>query len=186
MFVSTGNGTHTTVPPFNANTEYGESIVTFDLANGGLTPTDEFTSYNYQDLNDSDLDQGAGGVLMIPDQSGANPHILVEAGKEGRILVLNRDNLGGFNSGGTSNTNALQDITGEIGGMWATPAYWNGNVYIWASKDFPNYFHSRTEYWPTSQRASPPSTQPSPAHPSRYLPMGHRTASPGLCAQTST
>ncbi|MGA2652532.1 MAG: chitobiase/beta-hexosaminidase C-terminal domain-containing protein [Terracidiphilus sp.] len=140
MFVSTGNGTHTTVPPFNANTEYGESIVTFDLANGGLTPTDEFTSYNYQDLNDSDLDQGAGGVLMIPDQSGANPHILVEAGKEGRILVLNRDNLGGFNSGGTSNTNALQDITGEIGGMWATPAYWNGNVYIWASKDYPKLF----------------------------------------------
>jgi hypothetical protein len=140
MFVSTGNGTHTTVPPFNADTEYGESIVTFNLANGGLTPTDEFTSYNYQTLNDSDLDQGAGGVLMVPDQSGANPHILVEAGKEGRILVLNRDNLGGFNSGGSSNTNALQDITGEIGGMWATPAYWNGNVYIWASKDYPKLF----------------------------------------------
>ena len=140
MFVSTGNGTHTVVPPFNANTEYGESIVTFNLANGGLTPTDEFTSYNYQTLNDSDLDQGAGGVLMLPDQPGANPHILVNAGKEGRIIVLNRDNLGGFNSGGTSNTNALQDITGEIGGMWATPAYWNGNVYIWASKDYPKLF----------------------------------------------
>jgi hypothetical protein len=56
MFVSTGNGTHTTVPPFSASTEFGESIVTFNLANGGLTPTDSFTSYNHQDLNDADLD----------------------------------------------------------------------------------------------------------------------------------
>jgi hypothetical protein len=156
MFTSTGNGTHTVVPPFDANTEYGQSIVTFNLANGGLTPTDEFTSYNYQTLNDSDLDQGSGGVLMIPDQSGANPHILVEAGKEGRILVLNRDNLGGFNSGGSSNPNALQDIPpyipstngptsvpGQITqakGLWSTPAYWNGNVYIWAEYNSPMLF----------------------------------------------
>jgi hypothetical protein len=77
---------------------------------------------------------------MIPDQGGPNPHILVQAGKEGRILVLNRDNLGGLNADGTSNPNALQDITSEIGGMWATPAYWNGNVYIWASKDYPKLF----------------------------------------------
>ena len=25
-------------------------------------------------------------------------------------------------------------------GLWSTPAYWNGNVYMWASKDVPKLF----------------------------------------------
>src|SRR6202041_1849400 len=99
--------------------------------------TDAFTSFNSVSLDGADLDQGSGGILMVPDQGEPNPHILVQAGKEGRLLVLNRDNLGGNNTGGTSNPKALQDITGEIGGLWSTPAYWNGNVYIWGSKDYP-------------------------------------------------
>jgi hypothetical protein len=143
MFVSTGNngpGEVTNYPPMNSATQFGESIINFSLANGGLTPTDAFTSYNAKTLDDGDLDQGAGGVLMIPDQTGAHPHILVQAGKEGRILVLNRDSLGGNQTSGTSNTKALQDITGQIQGLWSTPAYWNGNVYIWGSKDYPKIF----------------------------------------------
>jgi len=143
MFVATGNGTHSTYPPFSANTELGQSIVDFSLANGGITPTDAFTSFNYQTLNDHDFDQGSGGVLMVPDQAGPNPHILVQAGKEGRILILNRDSLGGYMPGGTSNTNALQDIPGEMvsgNGLWNTPAYWNGNVYLWGSKSVPMLF----------------------------------------------
>ena len=136
MFLVTGNGTHSTYPPFDANTEYGESIVNFSLANGGLTPTDAFTAYNFQTLNNGDLDLGSGGVVMIPDQQGAYPHILVQEGKEGRIVVLNRDNLGGTAPAtGTANTNALQDIEGASKGLWSTPAYWNGNVYIWGSGD---------------------------------------------------
>jgi hypothetical protein len=140
MFLATGNGTHTAYPPFSANTELSQSVVDFNLANGGITPTDAFTSFNFQILNDGDLDLGSGGVLMVPDQQGPNPHILVEAGKEGRIVVLNRDNLGGYAPGGTSNTNALQDIPNAIKGLWNTPAYWNGNVYIWGDGDVPKLF----------------------------------------------
>jgi hypothetical protein len=142
MFLVTGNGTHSTYPPFSANTELGESIVDFNISNGGLTATDAFTSFNFQTLNDHDWDQGSGGVLMI-DQSGPNPHILVETGKEGRILVLNRDNLGGYLAGASSNTNALQDIPGVIPqgkGFWSTPAYWNGQVYLWAENNVPMMF----------------------------------------------
>ncbi len=136
MFVVTGNGTHSTYPPFNANTEYGESIIDFNLANGGLTPTDAFTAFNFQTLNNGDIDLGSGGVLMVPDQQGTHPHILVQVGKEGRIVVLDRDNLGGYAPAtGTSNTNALQDIPNANKGLWNTPAYWNGNVYIWGSGD---------------------------------------------------
>lgn len=141
MYVVTGNGTRSTAPPFNASTEYGESVVAFNLANGQITPVDEFTSFNYQTLNAHDWDQGSGGLLMPPDQQGAHPHMLITAGKEGRILVLNRDNLGGLASG--SNTNALQDISNVIPqavGFWSTAAYWNGNVYFWAEKNVPMLF----------------------------------------------
>ena len=147
MFVVTGNGTRSAAPPFDSKSEYGESVVAFSLANGGITPIDEFTPFNYQTLNNSDWDLGAGGILMIPDQQGAHPHVLVQAGKEGRIIVLDRDHLGGYASGASSNTNALQDISGVIPqakGFWATPAYWNGNIYLWARDNVPMMFKMNT------------------------------------------
>ncbi len=139
MFFATGNGTFSTYPPFNASSEFGDSIVSIDLSNGGLSPVDAFTPYNQAKLSSADLDQGSGGVLMLPDQQGANPHILLQAGKEGRILVLNRDNLGGYATGVSSNTNALEDIQNQVKGLWCTPAYWNGNVYIWGSGDYGSF-----------------------------------------------
>jgi hypothetical protein len=141
MFLVTGNGTRSSSPPFNATTEFGESIVAFDISNGGLKPVDVFTPFNYATLNNHDWDQGSGGILMVPDNTGPNPHMLIQAGKEGRILVLNRDNLGGYVAG--ANTNALQDIAGVIPqskGFWSTPAYWNGNVYLWAENNVPMLF----------------------------------------------
>jgi chitobiase/beta-hexosaminidase-like protein len=146
MFLVTGNGTRTS-PPFSSTTAYGESVVAFSLANGGITPIDEFTPFNYQALNDSDWDLGSGGLLMVPDQQGTHPHVLVHAGKEGRIVVLDRDDLGGFASGASSNTNALQDISDVIPhpkGLWATPAYWNGNVYLWPRDNVGMMFKMNT------------------------------------------
>jgi len=142
MFLVTGNGTHSSYPPFSATTELGESVVNFSLANGGLTPTDAFTSFNFQILNNHDWDQGSGGVLMV-NESGPNPHMLIQAGKEGRVVVLNADNLGGYLAGATSNTNALQDISTLLPqgvGLWSTPAYWNGQVYLWAENNVPMMF----------------------------------------------
>ena len=136
-FVATGNGDLTDYPPINTAQDYGESVLRFDLSNGGFAPTDAFTAYNQASLTGSDLDMAAGGVLMLPDQPGPYPHLLIQIGKEGRIVVLNRDALNGYAPGGAYNTNAVQDITGAFanGGLWSTPAYWNGNVYVWASND---------------------------------------------------
>jgi hypothetical protein len=141
MFVVTGNGGRSSAPPFSSSTDYGESVIAFDIANGIFTPTDEFTAFNYSTLNSHDYDQGAGGLLMLPDQQGAYPHLLITAGKEGRITLLNRDNLGGYASGASSNTNAVQDIPPvvQVGqGFWSTAAYWNGNVYVWAGGELPS------------------------------------------------
>jgi hypothetical protein len=142
-FLATGNGDLTAYPPVTASVDYGESVLRFDLSNGGFTPTDAFTSFNQAALSASDLDQGSGGVLILPNQPGTYPHLLVQVGKEGRILVLNRDGLNGYAPGGSYNTNAVQDITGALGthlGLWSTPAYWNGNVYMWADSDVLKMF----------------------------------------------
>jgi hypothetical protein len=48
-------------------------------------------------LNDNDADLGSGGPLLLPDQPGPFPHLMLSAGKEGTIYLLNRDTaLGGF------------------------------------------------------------------------------------------
>jgi hypothetical protein len=138
-FLATGNGDMTSYPPLTTNVDYGESILRFDLSNGGFAISDAFTDFNQSALTGADLDQGSGGILLLPNQTGIYPHLLVQVGKEGRILVINRDSLGGYvgpNPG--YNTNAVQDITGALGsdsGLWSTPAYWNGNVYMWAEND---------------------------------------------------
>jgi hypothetical protein len=140
MFLSTGNGLNTPFPPFNPSVNLGDSVVEVSLAGGSLAVTDAFTTFNQAALSAADHDLGSGGVLLLPDQSGPNPHLLIQAGKEGRIVVLDRDNLGGYLPGGTSNTNALQDILGATTGIFSTPAYWNGSVYTWGSGDYPKAF----------------------------------------------
>lgn len=175
MFVSTGNGDLSTYPPFSATSELGESVIDVSLANGGLTPTDAFTPCNYQTLNTQDWDLGSGGVLMLPDQQGSYPHILVIGGKEGRVLVLNRDKLGGFPAShcdtsppGTDST-ALQELTNltpEGEGFWNTPAYWNGNIYIWPEKGSPMLFkvsNGVMNTQPSSESAGVTSAFPSPS-----------------------
>ena len=135
MFLSAGNGSFTNYPPLSGNVDYGDSIVRLDLANGTLTPGSAFTPFNQAYLTAGDVDQGSGGELMLPDQPGPHPHELLQVGKEGRILLLDRDNLGGYAPGGTSNTNIIQDIPKQTAGLWSTPAYWNGHVYMWGNGD---------------------------------------------------
>src|SRR6202044_3972209 len=95
-YVSTGNGDDTVTVPAPAPTttiDYGDSIVRVNLANGVITPTDYFTPYNQASLDGADTDVGSGGVLVLPDQTGTYPHVLVQAGKQGNLYVVNRDQM---------------------------------------------------------------------------------------------
>ncbi len=146
LFAVTGNGDFpvpgnvvpTPVPAPSSNMDYGDSMVTLSLANNQIVPTDYFTPYNTASLDAADTDLGSGGVLVVPMQNGPYPNILVQAGKQGRIYVVNRDALTSNNShfcnGCTTDTEVLQTVNG-IGGLWSMPAYWNGNVYFWGSSD---------------------------------------------------
>jgi hypothetical protein len=138
-YVSTGNGDDTVTvpaPPPSTTIDYGDSIVRISLANGVPTPTDYFTPFNQQSLDNADTDVGSGGVLVLPDQPGTFPHILVQAGKQGNLYVVNRDKMTNDGShycnGCSSDPEILQTITG-VGGLWSMPAYWNGSIYLWGN-----------------------------------------------------
>ena len=135
MFAATGNGDYTASSPYTNNMDFGDSILNLDLTNGSPTVTDEFTPYDQAQLDSYDSDVASGGVTVLPTQTaGANPHLLVQTGKSGTLYLLNRDNLGGYN---TSGDVVLQSFPNEVGsvGAWSSAAYWNGTVYYWGVSD---------------------------------------------------
>jgi predicted RecA/RadA family phage recombinase len=83
---------------------------------------------------------GSGGALLLPDQSGSFPHILVQAGKQGRIYVVNRDQMTTSNShycsGCTNDPEIIEEsASGAVGSMFTSPAYWNGSLFFWGTND---------------------------------------------------
>jgi hypothetical protein len=122
IYLATGNGN------FDANQggfDYGDSILKLSTQ-AGLSLSDYFTPFNEAALNSVDEDLGSGGVLVLPDQPGPFPHLLIQAGKEGKIYVINRDAMGQFNS---NVDNLVQELPNAIGGAWSMPAYFNGTIY---------------------------------------------------------
>jgi len=80
------------------------------------------------------VDDGAGGLLLLPDQGGAHPHLLLSAGKDGIIYLVDRDNMGHYNP--SNNNQIVQSLvnifpfgTPEPGNDSA-PVYFNGAVYF--------------------------------------------------------
>jgi hypothetical protein len=144
MFFATGNFIGGAVggagpnpkPPYTGPQNYSNAIVRLDLSNDGLRVEDEWTPFDQAELSTGDSDQTSGGVLLLPDQSGAHVHELIQVGKNGRVEVLDRDDLGGFNT----YNNVVQEVSGQTGGLWSTPAYWNGNVYFWGNDNYLRQF----------------------------------------------
>ena len=136
-FFSTGAGPSNPTPPYTEGQNYSNAIMRFDVTNGGVVISDEWSPFDSDRLSAADQDQTSGGALLLPDQPGAYVHELVQVGKNGRIEVLDRDSLGGFN---TSRNDIPQEISGQLSGLWSTPAYWNGMVYFWGSGDYLKQF----------------------------------------------
>jgi outer membrane protein assembly factor BamB len=82
-----------------------------------FTPSDYFT------LDEDDSDVGSGGTLVVPDQPGKYPHLVVAGGKDGRTFLLDGDDLGGYTKGGPDRVLA----EAEEGGCWCGPAYFVGD-----------------------------------------------------------
>ncbi len=128
FYLETGDGT------FDANTggkDYGDSVLKLNLASSGLTVADYFTPHDQEFMRSNDQDLGSAGTLLLPDQPGAHPHLLVASSKLGSIYLLDRDNMGHFNP--ANDTQIVQPLPGALAGEFGMPAYWNNTVYFLGS-----------------------------------------------------
>jgi hypothetical protein len=122
---------------FNADTngtEYADSFMRLSTTNG-LAVADYFTPYDQATLASGDTDLGSGGPVLLPDEAGsvAHPHLIVGAGKSGKIYLVDRDAMGHFNP--SNDLQIVQTVSGAIGGSFSTPAYFNHLLYYQAVGD---------------------------------------------------
>jgi hypothetical protein len=124
LFIATGNGT------YDGATEWSDSVIKLGPFSAGKLPVgDWFTPFDQSVLDSHDQDQSSGGVLLLPDQPAGSPrrHLLVTGGKDGTLYLLDRDDLGKFNS--RNNNQVWQSLPNSGPALRAAPAWWNNNVY---------------------------------------------------------
>ena len=126
IYFATGNGSFSP-----ATSNYGDAFVKLTQGANSLTVASYFTPSNQAALDSVDADLGSGGLLVLPDQPGTQPHVMVGCGKEGKIYLVNRDSLGGYGAV----DNVLQEIGGANNGIWGVPAYWNSHVFFGSQGD---------------------------------------------------
>jgi hypothetical protein len=134
VYVLTANGAFDTTLDANgfpSQGDYGNSFVRIANSAGKLTVADYFTMFNEVEESNGDVDLGSGGIMLLPDltdSGGTARHLAVGAGKDGNLYVVNRDSMGRFNP--SNNNQIWQELTAALpGGIWSTPAYFNGTVY---------------------------------------------------------
>lgn len=113
LFV-TGNSDSST---YDGVTNIQESVV--KVSSTLTTVLGLFTPTNQPALDQSDVDFGSGGVLVLPDQPGSTPHLAVAAGKFGTMFLMNEDNLGGYSP---RKNNVLGSYS--VGPCWCGQSYY--------------------------------------------------------------
>ncbi|MGD0930423.1 MAG: hypothetical protein ABR902_07220 [Candidatus Korobacteraceae bacterium] len=153
IYTATGNGWFDVN---NGGIDYGDSVLRLTWSGSGLAVADYFTPWDQQTLDNDDADVDSGGVLLLPDQSGSYPHLLIQVGKEGTIDLINRDNMGHWHSG--NDDQIVQTLPSAIGGVWGAPAFWNNNAYFGGQYDHLKAFsfNPQTELLSTSPTSDSP------------------------------
>ena len=140
IFVAVSNGTFDTTLDargFPEHGDFGNAFVRLNTANGQLVPEDYWTMSNTVSESGQDQDLGSGGVLLLPDLQDAGGQTIqlgTGAGKDGRLYVFNRSNMGKFSS--QNNSTLYQEPSGALSGaVFSSPAWFNGSVYYGAAGD---------------------------------------------------
>jgi hypothetical protein len=133
LYLLTANGAFETTLDANGfpnQQDYGNSFLKISTAGGSLTVADYFAMYNEVAESNADEDLGSGGAMLLPDMTDSTNtvrHLVIGAGKDGNIYLVDRDSMGKFSA--TTN-NIYQQLSGALaGGIFSTPAYFNGTVY---------------------------------------------------------
>ncbi|HWT36308.1 MAG TPA: pyrrolo-quinoline quinone, partial [Paraburkholderia sp.] len=170
LYLLDANGTFDTTltaQGFPSNGNFGNAFIKLGTS-GNLSVADYFATFDTVSQSARDADLGSGAAIVLPDLvdgSGVTRHLALGSGKDSKIYVVDRDNMGKFNS---ANNAIWQEIDGQlIGGVFTTPAFF-GNVVYYGSvgdnlKAFP-VSGARLATTPSSQSAGKfpyPGTTPS-------------------------
>jgi hypothetical protein len=112
--------------------DYNDSALRMRAAD--LSVLDYFKPSNESFLRQNDADFGSGSPIIMPENSSPYPHELIGGGKDGRIIVMNRDNMGQYQM--TDHViEEVQTGTQQFDNIFATPTYWNGVLYYHDEQD---------------------------------------------------
>ena len=71
------------------------------------------------------------GLMVLPNQvdsTATTRHLAVAAGKDNNLYLVDRDKMGHYDA--TNDGTIYQQLSGALpGGVWSSPAYFNGNIY---------------------------------------------------------
>ena len=112
--------------------DYNDSAMR--LKSSDLSVLDYFKPSNESFLRQNDADFGSGSPILMPDNPSPYPHELIGGGKDGRIFVINRDNMGGYQE----TDHVIQEVqtgTQQFDNIFATPTYWQGTLYYHCEND---------------------------------------------------
>lgn len=149
IFMVTGNGAaHENQGTPSAGTNLchtlGEACVNLAVTEGGkLTFSDYFQPYDYQNMDGGDQDFGSGGITLLDSTvfkgTGVN-RIGLTSGKNGKIYVLNADNLGGYRLGSGQTDGIIQTITTNKAVFGGSGSYPGEGGYIYSTPvGYPTY-----------------------------------------------
>ena len=134
VYLLTGNGTFDVAldsSGFPSKGDYGNAFVKISTS-GAFSVADYFTMLNTASESSGDVDLGSGGLILLPpldngQGTGTMVSLVVGAGKDTNIYVLDRSNMGGFSP---SMDSIYQQMSSALpSGTWSSPAWFNGNLY---------------------------------------------------------
>src|SRR2546427_8734902 len=138
IYFLTANGTADTTlnaQGFPINGNYGNAFMKLSTS-GTLAVADYFNMFNTVSESNADQDLGSGGALVLPDMTDSSNmtwHLAVGAGKDRNIYLVNRDNMGKFNS---STNNIYQQLTTALaGGEYFLTDPFNNAIYSRSVRD---------------------------------------------------
>jgi hypothetical protein len=138
IYLTVGNGTFDgtlDANGFPAQKDCGNCFIKISSTTP-LTLLDYFTTSDTASESATDHDFGSGGPLLLPDvtdATGAIRHLAISGAKDSNLYVVDRDNLGKFNSSADSNYQTMKGMF--VGMFYSKGVYFNGVVYLGASSD---------------------------------------------------